>query len=92
MLECNIEKCRQRYIGESKRAIKHRLAEHRGYIVNNRVDKATGAHFNSPGHFLANMRCTILEQVKFNDTLYRKEREKYFIHKFNTKNTGLNRI
>ena len=76
MLECNVEKCRQRYIGESKRVSRHRFAEHRGYIVNNRVDKATGAHFNSPGHSLANMTCTVLEQVKFNDTLYRKEREK----------------
>ena len=92
MLECNIEKCGQRYIGESKQSIKHRLAEHRGYIVNNRVDKATGAHFNSPGHSLANMTCSVLEQVKFNDTLDRKEREKYFINKFNTKNTGLIRM
>ena len=92
MLECNIEKCGQRYIGESKQSIKHRLAEHRGYIVNNRVDKATGAHFNSPGHSLANMKCTVLDQEKFNDTLYRKEREKCFINKFNTKNRGLKRI
>ena len=41
--KCNIEKFRQRYIGESKRAFNHCLAEHRGYIVNNRVDKAAGS-------------------------------------------------
>ena len=87
MIECNIDHCRQRYIGESKRAIKHRLADHRGYIVNNHVDKATGAHFNSPGHSLANLTCTVLEQVKYKDSCYRKERERYFINKFNTKNT-----
>ena len=92
LIECNIDKCKQRYIGESKRAIQHRLADHRGYIVNNHVDKATGAHFNSPGHSLANMTFTVLEQVKYKDTNYRKEREKYFINKFNTKNTGMNKI
>ena len=68
MIECNKNKCKLRYIGESKRAIKHRLADYRGYIVNNHADKATGAHFNSPEHSLANMTCTILEPVKYNDT------------------------
>ena len=28
---------------------------------------ASGAHFNLPGHCLANMKATILEQVKYND-------------------------
>ena len=92
MLECNIEKCGQRYIGESKQSIKHRLAEHRGYIVNNRVDKATGAHFNSPGHSLANLTCTVLEQVRYNDTCYIKEIERYFINKLNTKKPRMNKI
>ena len=91
MIECNIDKCRKRYIGETRRAIKNRLADHRGYVVNNHIDKATGAHFTLPGHSLADMRCTVLEQVKVRSDLYRKEREKYFINKFNTIEEGLNR-
>ena len=91
MLECSKENCRQRYIGETKRPMKHRLADHRGYIVNKHVDKATGAHFTLPGHTLADLRYTILEQVKKSNDCYRKEREKYFITKFDTQNKGLNR-
>ena len=79
-----------RYIGETKRIMKFRLADHRGY-VNNRDDTATGEHFNSPGHSLSDLNITILEQVKKKDDLYRKEREKYFIRKFNTFYRGLNR-
>ena len=80
MLECNKDNCKERYIGESKRSLKTRLADHRGYIVNHHVDKATGAHYNQPGHYLANLRVTILEQVKVNSENYRKEREIYFIN------------
>jgi hypothetical protein len=55
------------------------------------TSKATGAHFNKPSHSLANLTVTVLEQVKFKDESYRKEREKYFIRKFNTYNNGMNR-
>ena len=44
------------------------------YIVNNHIDKATGAHFISPGHSLANMTCTLLEQLKYNNTNYRRRK------------------
>ena len=91
MIECEKEKCKLRYIGESKRSIKYRFADHRGYVVNKHVDKATGAHFNLPGHSLSHMKFTILEQVKINNDNYRKERERYFIQKFDTYNQGLNR-
>ena len=84
LIECNKDTCKQRYIGESKRPLKHRLAEHRGYIVNCHIDKATLAHFTSPGHSVSNLTVTILEQVKYNNELYRKEREQYFINKLNT--------
>ena len=91
MIECKKNNCNQRYIGESKRSIKYRFADHRGYVVNKHVDKATGAHFNLPGHSLSHMKFTILEQVKVNSDTYRKEREKYFINKFDTLNRGMNR-
>ena len=79
-----------RYVGETRRILKFCLAEHRGY-VNSYDDTATGEHFNSPGHSLADMTITNLEKVKSSDDLYRKEREKYFIRKFNTFYQGLNR-
>ena len=42
------------------------------------------------GHSLADINMVILEKVKKNDELYRKEREHYFIRKFNTYYKGLN--
>jgi len=81
LLECEKENCNQKYIGETGRQFKFRLADHRGYITNKIESKATWAHFNLPGHSLANMKATILEQVKFKDEAYRKEREKYYIRK-----------
>ena len=79
-----------KYVGETKRIIKFRFAEHRGY-VNYNYDTATGEHFNEPGHSLSDMTLTVLERVKSSDDMYRKEREKYFIRKFNTYYKGLKR-
>lgn len=62
-----------------------------GYITNQVISRATGAHFNLPGHSLADLKFTILEQVRYNDEEYRREREKYFINKFNTFYHGINR-
>ena len=73
-----------KYVGETKIILKYRFAEHRGYVNNSDESQATGEHFNSPGHSLSDMTITILEKVKLNDALYRKEREKYFIRKSNT--------
>ena len=71
--------------------LKSRLAQHRGYIRNKDDSKATGHHFNLPGHSLADLTVTIIEQVKKSDTLYRKEREEYHIRRFNTLHKGINR-
>ena len=54
-------------------------------------EKATGMHFNLPGHSVTNMKVSIIEQVKYNSDLYRKEREDFYIRRFNTYNEGLNR-
>ena len=77
LIEC--DKCGKKYIGETGRLMKHRFSEHRGYVNNQVQSVSTGEHFNLPGHNLANMTMTILEQVKKNEIMYRKEREKYFI-------------
>jgi hypothetical protein len=91
LIECKKNNCKMKYVGETKRILKFRLAEHRGYITSKDESKATGEHFNSPGHSLSDLTITVLEKVKSSDTLYRKEREKYFIRKFNTFYKGLNR-
>ena len=89
MIECNIENCKQRYIGESGRSLKERLSNHIQYVKSN--TQATGEHFNSKGHNLANMKIIILEKVKKESEFYRKEREKYLIRKFNTYYKGMNK-
>ena len=77
---------------KTKRPIRTRLANHRGYVVNQHIDQATGAHFSLPGHNVSHMKITILEQEKINNEAYRKQREKYYINKFNTLYQGLNRL
>ena len=89
LLEC--QKCKQKYIGTTGRPLKLRLADHRGYISNQVTSKATGHHWNLPGHSLADLKVTILEQCKSSAEDYRKEREKFFIRRFDTKNNGINR-
>ena len=88
---CKKDNCKEAYIGETKHMLKSRLAQHRGYIRNKDDSKATGHHFNLPGHSLADLTVTIIEQVKKSDTLYRKEREEYHIRRFNTLHKGINR-
>ena len=71
------------YLGETKWMLKSRLAEHCGYVGNNDTT-ATGHHFNSPGQSIADLSITMIDQVKKNNMLYRKEREELHIRRFNT--------
>jgi hypothetical protein len=87
---CKKDTCKQVYLGETKRTLKSRLAEHCGY-VENKDSTATGQHFNSPGHSLADLSITVIEQVKKIDLGYRKEREEHHIRRLNTLYKGLNR-
>ena len=74
---------KKKSIGESGRLLKNQLSDHRGYITIKILNVSIRDNFNLPGHRLANVKITILDQVKKNDTMYRKEIEKYFIYKFN---------
>ena len=92
LITCKKENCREKYyIGQSKRILKFRFSDHRGYVNNKKIEKTTGEHFNNQGHSLSDMTVTALEQVKKNDIFYRREREKYFINKFNTVHIGMNK-
>ena len=90
LLGCN--RCPQQYIGETERTLKERFAEHRGYVKNKIYTKTTGKHFNEVGHRESDMTITILEKVLNTNPQYRKQREKMWINKFNTKYKGLNRM
>ena len=79
------------YIKYTGRQLKSRIAEHKGYIAQQVSSRATGHHWNLPGHSLADLKVTILEQSKSKEEDYRKEREKFFIRKFDTYNKGINR-
>ena len=47
------------------------MAEHRGYIQNKNLEQATGAHFNLPGHTVANMKILFtLNQTHTKSTYY----------------------
>ena len=86
------KKCPQQYIGETERTLKDRFAEHRGYVNTNNQTKTTGVHFNSKGHSVSDMLITVIEKVHNKDPQFRKQREKLYIQKFNTRYRGLNRM
>ena len=85
------KRCPQQYIGESERSLKDRFLEHKGYVSNNIQSKATGAHFTQKGHKISDMEFTIVEKIFNPDAQYRKQREKMYINKFNTKHKGINK-
>ena len=51
----------------------------------------TGEHFNAKGHNHSDMKISIIEKLHSNSDQFRKQREKMFITKFNTKYKGMNR-
>ena len=80
------------YVGESERSLQSRFSEHKSYVMNQKINKATGQHFNQKGHKVSDMRVSILEKIFSSDAGVRKEREKYFISKMNTKYKGMNKV
>ena len=80
------------YIGETGRQAKDRFKEHIGYVENLQLEKATGMHFNLPGHSVSDMQFVILEKIYSKDPGVRKERESLFIKNFNTLYKGINKM
>ena len=68
------KKCCIQYIGESQRTLQDRISDHRGYITKSQTNKATGEHFNLPGHKVSDMEVTILEKI-FNEDLNTESKE-----------------
>ena len=58
----------------------------------NNQSKATGVHFNTKGNSVSDMQITVVEKIFSKDPMFRKQREKLYIQKFNTRYKGLNRM
>ena len=69
----NNSKHKQKYIEDIFRIFKLRLDEHRGYVKNKDKGQGRGAHFNLPGHILANLKATVIEQITRTDKAYKKD-------------------
>ena len=50
-----MQKCGELYVGETARKIKDRFREHRRDVLNKKLEKKVGAHFNSEGHSVQDM-------------------------------------
>ena len=70
---------------------RERMYQHLGYMRNKDKSKATGQHFNLPGHGMTKMKFRILEQVKSHGPLYARKREKLLIRTFNKFHRGINK-
>ena len=89
IIEC--KKCGDQYIGQTKNSLKDRFLDHLGYARREEVTKATGGHFNLPGHQLSDMSISVLESVKEKNVFYREGRESFHIENFNLQRKGINR-
>ena len=68
-----------------------RFSEHIGYVRNKHFNKVTGEHFSLRGHSQSDMLITIVEKNYNSSDQFRKQRERMFISKFNTKYKGMNK-
>ena len=91
LIECTKSNCQEQYLGSTEQDFRTRMSQHRGYVNNQKLEKATGYHFNQKNHQISDMKMSIVEKIHKKDRFYLLEREKYFIRKFNTKYLGTNR-
>ena len=85
------EKCSQQYIGQTDRTLQERIQEHLGYIRNEKLNQATGEHFNLDGHFIHDMRISVIEKLHKTDRATREIRESMYIQSFHSELDGINK-
>ena len=81
-IECKKDKFQEYNIGETGNELRKRITQHRGYVTNKETKKATGLHFNLPGHSISDMEIQILEKIRYNSEAYRKNKEQLVISCF----------
>ena len=79
LIECQKERCKQRYVGFTTQTFTERMCQHLGYIRNKTLNQAIGAHYNLPGHSKNYMKFTIIEAVRSHDPLYGRESSIHFM-------------
>ena len=73
------------YVGETERSLAERFYGHRYDIRHPSTrDTLVAKHFNSTGHRLSDLRCTVIEVMRTGDQLRRRERERFWRHKLKT--------
>ena len=89
-IECKVPRCKHiQYIGKTSDPLKVRFGSHHSN-VNLQKDQAISNHFNSPGHSISDMTITIIEKIYNKIPLFLREREKFYMTKFNTRLGALN--
>lgn len=90
LITCN--RCNLQYVGETTRALRERLTDHRSNIKTRR-ESPISIHFSSPLHSIQDLRIIAIEKIpdQKNSLLSRKDRENYWIRKLSTAHPqGLN--
>ena len=90
-INATCEKCSQQYIGQTDRTLQERIQEHLGYIRNEKLNKATGEHFNLDGHFIHDMRISVIKKLHKTDRATREIRESMYIQSFHSELDGINK-
>ena len=92
LIECRKTNCSKRqYIGKTTDPLTKRFGAHHDYVRNKLLAKATGAHFNLPGHQMSDMSITVVEKIYNQNPLFLREREAVNINLFNVKDQGINK-
>jgi hypothetical protein len=79
------------YIGETERSFHERFSEHRRDAENQDPKKPCGIHFSKPGHSVQDIQAIAFEKVFRKDQpIFRKERESYWINKYQAIEHGAN--
>ena len=79
------------YVGKTTQTFQQRFSQHREYIKSDNLNEPAGEHFNQPGHSVSDFEGMIIEKVNNTDPFILKEREHFYIQKFDTFYNGLNK-
>ena len=79
------------YIGKTTQSFQKRFSKHRDYIKWDLLSEPAGEDFSLPGHTVSDIEGIVLEQVFNKDPFILKQREHFYIQKFDTYRNGLNR-
>ena len=77
-------------MGHTQRQLKERFSDHKT-SVRTHSKNAVGAHFNGPGHSLANMNILAIEKVFTPGLAVIEKRESYYINLLEAEFKGMNR-